>query len=255
MELCSLLLASRYKGFLRGGVGPDGGVDAELDETLGVWHSESKDALLNEIIKPGQKVVFQFKHMVTGRIGGPTKARKHLLGMYKCRASDICGIHRVWVVQAKPDCYVLVTNVEVNSNFRAKFIKQCKSENPDIQRYQIVGLDELEAWVVLDVELRHLYFPTTFGLPRFNLAIRVSEGALLPYHGEDFGEPVSTVCVSAKHRSCPFVHQFGELQGNHRRRREARLVSGSRRRIAETDKSEIGRRSRAGTQTGLPFSF
>ena len=29
-ELCGLLLGSRYKGFLLGGVGPDGGIDGEV---------------------------------------------------------------------------------------------------------------------------------------------------------------------------------------------------------------------------------
>lgn len=181
-ELCGLLLASRHKGFLLGGIGADGGVDAELDEAFGLWHSESKDTLLNEIIQPGQKVIFQFKHIVTGRIGGQTKARDHLLGMYNCRKGYVCEIHRELVVKKKPNCYVLVTNVEVNSNFRAKFIEQCKAHNPEIGRYQVIGLDELETWVTADVELRHLYFPTIFGPPRFNLQIRVSEGVAVPHY-------------------------------------------------------------------------
>jgi len=196
-ELCSLLLASRYKGFLRGGVGADGGVDGEFDETLGVWYSESKDALLNEIIQPGQKVIFQFKHIVTGRIGGQVKARDHLLGMYKCRSNYVCEIHRNLVANKKPDCYALVTNVEVNSNFRAKFIEQCKAHNPGIGRYQVIGLDELETWVTLEAELRHMYFPTIFGPPRFNLQVKVSEGIAVPhYSGMEFDKPIPTLFVS-----------------------------------------------------------
>jgi hypothetical protein len=154
----------------------DGGVDAELDETLGIWNSESKDALLNEIIQPGQRVVFQFKHIVTGRAGGQSKAREHLLDMYNCRRSYVCEIHRILVVKKKPACYVLVTNVEINSNFRAKFIEQCKAHNQEIVRYQVIGLDELETWVSSELELRHLYLPTLFGPPRFNLQVKISEG-------------------------------------------------------------------------------
>jgi hypothetical protein len=179
-ELCSLLLASRHKGFLRGGVGADGGVDAELDNTFGMWHSESRDALLNEIIQPGQTVVFQFKHVVTGRAGGQSKARDHLQSMYNCRRGYVCEIHRELVVGKKPDCYVLVTNVEVNSNFRAKFTKQCRLHNPDIGHYQVIGLDELETWITSAVELRHLYFPTIFGPPQYNLRVQISEGVGIP---------------------------------------------------------------------------
>ena len=197
-ELCGLLLASRYKGFLLGGVGADGGVDAELDESLGVWNSETKDALLNEVIQPDQKVIFQFKHIVTGRAGGQTKARDHLLGMYDCRKGSVCEIHRELVVQKKPDCYVLITNVEVNSNFRQKFIEHCKSHNPEIGRYQVIGLDELETWVTSEMEFRHQYFPTIFGPPRFNLHIKVSEGvAILHYSGgTKFDESESVFFVS-----------------------------------------------------------
>jgi len=42
VELCGLLLASRYKGFLLGGVGPDGGIDAEIDQAIGTWCPEQE---------------------------------------------------------------------------------------------------------------------------------------------------------------------------------------------------------------------
>ncbi len=61
IEVCGLLLASRYKGFLRGGIGPDGGVDGELDEILGEWCPEWESPLLNEVIKPGEKVDEQLR--------------------------------------------------------------------------------------------------------------------------------------------------------------------------------------------------
>ncbi len=196
-ELCGLLLAARHKGFLLGGVGADGGVDGEVDETLGLWGSEAKDALLNEIIQPGQQVVFQFKHIVTGRAGGQARAREQLLNKYSCHPGYVCELHRDLVTKKKPDRYVLVTNVEVNSNFRAKFIEQCKSHNPAIGGYQVIGLDELETWVSSEAELRHLYFPTIFGPPRFNLQIRLSEGMAVPDDGRtDMEEAIPILCVS-----------------------------------------------------------
>lgn len=197
-ELCGLLLASRHKGFLLGGVGADGGIDAELDSMLGVWNSETREALLNEVIQPSQKVIFQFKHLVTGRAGGQSKARERLLDMYNCRKGYMCEVHRELIVRNKPDCYVLVTNVEINSNWRAKFIEHCKAHNPGIERFQVIGLDELETWVTSDVELRHLYFPTIYGQPRFHLQVNFSEGIGVPvYNGKHkFGESESYFFIS-----------------------------------------------------------
>lgn len=198
-ELAGLLLTSRYKGFLLGGVGADGGVDGQIDEVLGSWQPESASPLLNEIIQPGQLVVFQFKHKVTARVGQP-QARAQLLRLYKCQANKTCELHSRLVFQARPFAYVLITNVEVNSQFRAKFIEQCELENPDIEHYQIIGLDELETWVTMEVELRHLYFPTIFGPPRFNLRIQITEGiAAFTYDnlGTDLGHPISLFQVSA----------------------------------------------------------
>ena len=181
-ELCGLLLASRYKGFLLGGVGPDGGVDGEIDEVLGEWCPESESPLLNEIIEPGQLVVFQFKHKVTARVG-QAQARRQLLGLYSCRPSRKCELHRDLIQRRRPAAYVLITNVEVNSQFRTGFIQQCKSENPDIEHYQVIGLDEIATWVTMEPQLRHHYFPTIFGPPRFNLRIQLSEGFYAPHYG------------------------------------------------------------------------
>jgi hypothetical protein len=88
-ELCGKLLGSRYKGFgllILGGVGPDGGIDAELDTTFGLLEAESEEALLDSRVRSGDTVVFQFKHKVVGRIGGQAKARQQLLSLYKCRS-------------------------------------------------------------------------------------------------------------------------------------------------------------------------
>jgi hypothetical protein len=190
-ELCGELLGLRYKGFglfVLGGVGPDGGVDAELDTKLGIWQPESEEALLDAIIRPGKTVIFQFKHKVVARVGGQSKARKQLLNLYKCRNNYTCELHRKLVTEKKPTDYVLVTNIEVNSHFRAEFIEQCKTENPTIEHYQVVGLDELETWITMESRLRHLYFPTIFGPTRFSLRIQLSEGFVAPHYGGlDFG--------------------------------------------------------------------
>jgi hypothetical protein len=178
-ELCGELLGLRYKGFglfVLGGVGPDGGVDAELDTNFGIWQPESEEALLDDIIRPGKTVIFQFKHKVVARVGGQAKARKQLLNLFKCRTNYTCELHRKLVTEKEPTDYVLVTNVEVNSNFRAEFIAQCKAENSTIEHYQAIGLDELEGWVAQAVNLRHLYFPTIFGPPRFALQPQIFEG-------------------------------------------------------------------------------
>jgi hypothetical protein len=183
-ELCGELLGLRYKGFglfVLGGIGPDGGVDAELDANLGVWQPESEEALLNDVIRPGKTVIFQFKHKVVARVGGQSKARKQLLRLFKCRSNYTCELHRKLVTEKVPTDYVLVTNVEVNSNFRAEFIEQCKTENSTIEHYQVIGLDELETWVTMEPRLRHLYFPTIFGPSRFALRVEVSVGGLI--HG------------------------------------------------------------------------
>ncbi len=173
-ELCGLLLASRYKGFLLGGVGADGGIDGEIDKILGIWQPETVSPLLNQVITPEQKVIFQFKHKVTARVG-QAQNRTQLLNLYKCTSNKPCELTRNLIVRENPSTYVLVTNVEVNSVFRSKFIELCKAEHPNIEHYQIIGLDELESWITMEIQLRHLYFPTIFGQPRFNLEMRLSD--------------------------------------------------------------------------------
>ena len=178
-ELCGELLGSRYKGFgllVLGGPGPDGGVDAELDPNLGVWQPESEEALLGDIVQPGKTIVFQFKHKVVARAGGQAKARAQLLQLYQCHSDNKCELCRKQILQKRPAIYVLVTNVEVNSLFRDKFREQCQTHHPEIGNYQVIGLDELETWVIMEARLRHLYFPTIFGPPQFNLQIMLSEG-------------------------------------------------------------------------------
>lgn len=172
-ELCGLLLGSRYQGFLLGGIGPDGGIDAEIDDDLGEWQPESVSPLLNEVISPGELTIFQFKHKVTARVG-QGQSRAQLLDLYQCGAAKTCELHRNLVMSKKSAGYVLMTNVEVNAQFRAKFIAQCKAENPGIAHYQVIGLDELESWVKMEPELRHLYFPTIFGPPRFDLIVQLN---------------------------------------------------------------------------------
>jgi hypothetical protein len=174
-ELSGLLLGSRYKGFLLGGVGPDGGFDGEIG---GEWHPETPAPLLNELIPAGKLVVFQFKHKTTARVG-QAASRSELLALYKCSGKKKCELHRTLVQDRSPNTYVLVTNVEVNAPFRDKFIAQCKNEYPGIEHYQIIGLDELEMWITMMPELRHIYFPTIFGPPRFELKIKLGS-AFIP---------------------------------------------------------------------------
>jgi hypothetical protein len=186
VELCGELLGSRYKGFgflVLGGVGADGGIDAELDTNFAIWQPESEQALLDSVIRPGKIVVFQFKHKVVARAGGQSRARTQLLTLFRCRENYTCELHRNLILEKKPTDYVLVTNVETNSRFRAKFIEQCVSENSDIEHYQVIGLDELETWVTQDPRLRHLYFPTIFGPPRFDLRVQLAEGFVAPHYG------------------------------------------------------------------------
>ncbi len=171
-ELCGILLGSRYKGFLLGGIGADGGVDGEFDERLGVLHAEAKVSLLTDIVQPGQIVVFQFKHKTTAR-SGQASSRSSLLDLYGCKKNKKCELHRSLITSKQPTSYVLVTNVEVNAPFRTDFIEKCKAENPAIQHYQVIGLDELESWVKMEKELGHLYFPTIFGSPQFDLRVHV----------------------------------------------------------------------------------
>jgi hypothetical protein len=171
-ELCGLLLGSRYKGFILGGVGADGGIDGALDERLGELHTEAPIALLKTVIQPERVVVFQFKHEVVARLG-QTTSRSNLLNYFRCTTKKVCELHSTLIQKKQPSVYVLMTNVEVNAQFRERFVEKCKAENPTIQHYQVIGLDELESWVKMEKELRHLYFPTIFGPPQFDLRIHV----------------------------------------------------------------------------------
>jgi hypothetical protein len=96
-------------------------------------------------------------------------------------------LHSKLVQENKPVTYVLVTNVEVNSQFRNTFISQCKSEEPSIKHYQVIGLDELVSWIEMLPELRHLYFPTIFGQPRFDLRIKIAYSFTMNYYEEELG--------------------------------------------------------------------
>jgi hypothetical protein len=187
-ELCGELLGSRYNGFMLGGVGADGGIDAEIDKVLGIWHPETKEPLLNEIIQSGETVVFQFKHKVSARIG-QAQTRTQLLNLYKCNTSHgkVCELHSKLVREKKPTSYILVTNVEINSQFRDTFINQCKSEEANINHYQVIGLDELVSWVETMPELRQQYFPTIFGIPRFDLRVKISHAFTVPYNSDSNG--------------------------------------------------------------------
>ena len=200
VELCGEVFGSLYTGFLLGGEGKDGGIDAEIDKVLGIWRPEEQSALVNQIIQPGQSAIFQFKHKVTARVG-QTASRSQLLGLYKCniKTGKVCELHSDLIKDRKPTAYVLITNVEVNSQFRTTFIEQGKAERPDIQHFQVIGLDELVNWITMMTELRHLYFPTIFGLPRFNLQIKYSSafpayntGVPIPY--PDFDDHL--LCIS-----------------------------------------------------------
>lgn len=168
-ELCGDLFGSRYPGFLLGGEGPDGSIDGEL-------RPQVTSDILNEIVEPGKTVIFQFKHKVIARVGGQVNARAQLLDRYKCSPRKKCELHSKLIEEKKPSVYFLVTNVEVNSQFRNSFIQQCKSHYPAIEHYQVFGLDELEDWISMQTQLRHLYFPTIFGLPRYDLRLEIYIG-------------------------------------------------------------------------------
>jgi hypothetical protein len=176
-ELCALLIGSKYKGFLVSGPGPDGGIDAENDISLGELRPEENALLVDEIISPQDFIVFQFKHMVVARVG-QSNTRAKLLNLYRSTRNRVSEVCKPEVKKRNPKSYFLVTNVEVNSDFRSQFAKICHEENPNIENYQVIGLDDLEAWVTMDRRLRAQYFPFLFGHPRYNLKIVVQSGML-----------------------------------------------------------------------------
>lgn len=179
VELCGLLLGSRYRGFLLSGPGPDGGIDGEL-------RPESPSLLLDRVINPGELTIFQFKHKVVARTG-QVNARNQLLNQYKSTRSKQGELKSELVKGQKLITYVLVTNVEVNAKFRKSFREICREENGGIANYEIIGLDDLQTWVTQDRHLRAQFFPTLFGRPRFNLDLKLMTGKT--YRPEDHGFP------------------------------------------------------------------
>jgi hypothetical protein len=175
VELCGLLLGSRYKGFVLSSPGPDGGVDAENCPVLGDLVTENKLAIDEGILDPSSKVVFQFKHKVAARVG-QANARTKLLSMYRTSARKRSEVVGPEITNRNPDVYVLVTNAEINPVFRTSFAEICKIENPGIRSYHVLGLDELENWVTQDRNLRTLWFPTIFSPARFNLTLKLVQG-------------------------------------------------------------------------------
>jgi hypothetical protein len=175
-DFCGQLLGARYKGYFSGAAGADGGVDGVIDPAIapfiGEWNPESPSLLLNQPIQPRQTIIFQFKHEVTARIG-QADTRSKLLGYFTCKKGKTCELHSKLVVQKHPALYVLVTNVEITSQFREKFIETCRTENPDIEHFLVIGLDDLEKWSNSNPEIGHLFLPTIFGPPRFQLKIRM----------------------------------------------------------------------------------
>jgi hypothetical protein len=175
VELCGLLFGARFRGFLLSSPGADGGVDAEVSPPLGEFRSERTSFVIDTFIPPNKLTVFQFKHKVVGRVG-EANARTQILSGYKStdrKKSEVLG---QGIIERNPDTYVLVTNVEVNSIFRKSFIDLCKEENPGITNYQVIGLDELESWVINERHLRAEYFPTLFDHPCFNLKLKLQSG-------------------------------------------------------------------------------
>ena len=175
VELCGLLLGARYKGFLLSSSGPDGGVDGEQDPILGKLIVEEKTVLVDTLLPKDGLLVFQFKHKVVARVG-ESQSRTSLLNHFRTNNAKKSEVLKNNVVKLKPQGYVLVTNIEVNSNYRQKFIELCKEENPDIENYQIIGLDELESWVISERNIRSQYFPLLYGRPKFNLKLKLATG-------------------------------------------------------------------------------
>ncbi len=168
VELCGLLLGGRYRGFLLSGPGPDGGIDGEVTPAFGELLTESPALLLNQKLDAGELTVFQFKHKVVARTG-QANARQQLLRIYRTTGSNPSELKRELLVKKKPKNYVLVTNIEANASFRERFREVCRTEQPDIENYEIIGLDDLQAWVTQDHHLRSQFFPMLFGRPRFQL--------------------------------------------------------------------------------------
>ncbi|MEO8325530.1 MAG: hypothetical protein ABI618_06755 [Nitrospirota bacterium] len=185
VELCGLLLGGRYRGFLLSGPGPDGGVDGEVAPAFGELFTESPALLLDQKLDAGELTLFQFKHKVVARTG-QANARRQLLGLYRTTKSSPSELKRELVVEKRPKNYVLVTNVEVNASFRESFREICRAEQPGIENYEIIGLDDLQAWVTQDHHLRSQFFPMLFGRPRFQLDLDLVLGFTLVLESPSF---------------------------------------------------------------------
>jgi len=182
-ELCGQILSQHFKGFYLGGIGSDGGIDAEVDNVfelkspeniIGVWSPDETAPAFDTILPKGNNAVFQFKHIVVGRCGGQTKARSRIMSLYKTSKKKKSELHKKLIAKKPPNIYVLVTNIEINSIFRNNFIDQCNKENDQIEEIKIIGLDELETFISSNIQLRHMYFPTIYGFPKYNLKIKFS---------------------------------------------------------------------------------
>ena len=46
------------------------------------------------------------------------------------------------------------------------------------ERFEVIGLDDLQSWVTQDHHLRSQFFPMIYGRPRFDLEVTVSTGSL-----------------------------------------------------------------------------
>ena len=182
-RLCSTLLSSRYPvgSLALGGVSADAGADAQVDERyFRVLTPRVTDALGDDVLPSGQKVIFQFKHVVVGR-AGEQNARDRVLGYYRCIPSEKCELHKDGHMRLfasyGPAAYRLITNVEVTRAFRESFIAQCTkpvhTPNPHISTYNVMGLDELEALLATEPDLAGQHLPDVYGPARFHLRVRV----------------------------------------------------------------------------------
>lgn len=182
-HLCGALLSSRYPvgSVALGGIAADAGADARVDERFfRVLTSRVTDALGDDVLPSDQKVIFQFKHVVVGR-AGEENARDRAIRYYRCIPSEKCELHKDGHVRLfssyGPAAYRLITNVEVTQAFRESFVAQCTSPNhepsPDINNYNVMGLDELEALLMTEPDLAGQILPGVYGPARFHLRVRV----------------------------------------------------------------------------------
>ena len=169
-EICNLLIANKYRGYNSGGVGPDGGIDGQVDLEFGYWIPENESTLINNLIPNNKKVVFQFKHKTSSRVG-QIQSRKQIMNLFSSKTNN--ELDKSLLKDEDIYAYILVTNVEINSIFRETFIKTCINKNTNIEYFNVIGLDDLETWITMEPQIRHLYFPTIFGEPKYNLKVQL----------------------------------------------------------------------------------